>query len=264
MRSPQLIQVSALALAAAALAAPPAHARTVSIPFSASNFSSPLTINNSYFPLVAGTTYTYKAATPDGCETNTVEVTHDTRLIDGVTTRVVHDQVFDAATCTTDPSALTENTFDYYAQDNAGNVWYLGEDTFDCAGAGSCTPGDGAWIAGVNGAQPGLIMLASPKTGDTYRQEFLPGVAEDQATVTDVGITAKLKREDAYRSSFSSCIVTKEFTALEKGSIGSKTYCPGIGVVIDIDHHGKAVTSELTSISGTANALRFRTMKKAH
>lgn len=254
--------VSSIAVAAAFLATAPATGRTVSIPFSASNFSDPLTIDNSYFPLVAGTTYTYEADTKDGCEVDVFAVTYDTREIDGVDTRVVHDQVFDGDTCTTAPSALTENTFDHFAQDDSGNVWYFGEDTFDCEGASNCTPGEGGWIAGVNGAVPGIAFLARPRSGDTYRQEFSPGVAEDQATVTAVGVTARPKRANAYRSSYSNCIVTKEFTRLEKGAIGSKTYCPGIGVVIDIDHHGKIQRSELVSISGTANALKFRTPPK--
>lgn len=258
----KLTTVSSLAFAAALLAPASADARKVSIPFSASNFSDPLTIDNPYFPLVAGTTYTYKATTPDGCEVDIFEVTYATREIDGVTTRVVHDQIFDGDTCTTAPSALTEDTFDHFAQDDSGTVWYFGEDTFDCEGASNCTPGEGGWIAGINGAVPGIAFLAHPSSGDTYRQEFSPGVAEDQATVTAVGVTARPKRDDAFRSSYTNCIVTKEFTVLEKGSIGSKTYCPGVGVVIDIDHHGKIERSELVSISGTANALKFRTPPK--
>ena len=258
----KLTTASGVALAAAFLLPHAAIARTITIPFSASNFTDPLSIDNTYFPLIAGTTYTYKANTPDGCEVDVFAVTYDTRVIDGVTTRVVHDQVFDGDTCTTAPSALTENTFDYFAQDDSGNVWYFGEDTFECDGAANCTPGEGGWIAGINGGVPGIAFLADPRSGDTYRQEFSPGVAEDQATVTAVGVTARPKRDDAYQSSYSNCIVTKEFTALEKGSIGSKTYCPGIGVVIDIDHHGKIERSELVSISGTLNALKFRTPPK--
>jgi len=250
--------VSSMVITAAFLVSSPTMARTVSIPFSASNFTNSTTINNSYFPLVPGTTYTYKADIPDGCEVDVMRVTYDTRVMDGVTTVVVDDRVYDAAVCRTGPANLVERTLDYYAQDNAGNVWYMGEDTFDCQGANNCTVGDGAWIGGVNGAQPGIIMLANPRKGDTYRQEYLPGVAEDQATVDGLGVTATPTRDDAYRSSYSNCLVTKEFTDLEKGARGSKTYCPGIGVVIDTDHHGKAIRSELVSISGTANALRFR------
>jgi len=250
--------VSSIAVATAFFAADQAGARTVSIPFNAANFPAQPTIDNTYFPLVPGTTYTYKAGTKDGCEEDVVAVTYQTLLIDGVETLVVHDQVFDGDACTSDPSALTEDTLDYYAQDQNGNVWYFGEDTFDCEGANNCTAGDGTWRAGVNGGVSGIVMLAHPRSGDTYRQEFSEGVAEDQATVTAVGITARLSRDDAIQSSFANCILTKEFSALEKGSIGSKTYSPGVGVVIDIDHHGKILTSELVSISGTANALRIR------
>ncbi|MGE5064018.1 MAG: hypothetical protein ACM3IG_08135, partial [Myxococcales bacterium] len=96
----------------------------------------------------------------------------------------------------------------------------------------------------------------------SYRQEYLLGVAEDQALVTAVGVTAKMTREDAYQSSYSNCVVTKEWTVLEKGAIEFKTYCPDVGVVVTVEHHGKVVRSELTSISGTANALRFRTPPK--
>ncbi|HEX8842445.1 MAG TPA: hypothetical protein VF757_09110 [Sphingomicrobium sp.] len=263
MLSPRhLRRVSAIALGAAALIPAQADARTVSIPFSAANFPATPSITNTYFPLVPGTTYTFKADTKDGCEVDLFVVTHDTRVIDGVTTEVIHDSIFDGDTCTTDPSALTEDTFDHFAQDNSGNVWYFGEDTFDCEGANSCVPGEGGWIAGVNGAVPGIAFLANPRSGDTYRQEFSPGVAEDQATVTATGVTAKLRRDDALQNSFSNCIVTKEFTVLEKGSIGSKTYCPGVGVVLDIDHHGPILRSELVSISNSANALKFRTLPK--
>lgn len=256
------IGVSAIAIAASVLPSSPADASRVSIPFSASNFSDPLTIDNTYFPLVAGTTYTSTSTTPDGCEVDVMTVTYDTRAIDGVTARVVHDSVYDSTSCTTAAAALTEDTLDYYAQDDSDNVWYMGEDTFDCQGAGNCTPGEGGWIAGVNGAVPGIIMLANPQSGQSYRQEYLPGVAEDQALVTAVGVTAKMTREDAYQSSYSNCIVTKEWTVLEKGAIEFKTYCPDVGVVVTVEHHGKVVRSELTSISGTANALRFRTPPK--
>lgn len=259
---PDFPRASFVAVAAALLVSTAAGARTVTIPFSPSSFSNPLDIDNPYFPLIAGTTFTSKSDTPDGCEVDVTTVTYVTRVIDGVTTRVVHDSVFDGETCTTDPSALTEDTLDHYAQDNAGNVWYMGEDTFDCEGAGHCTPGEGGWIAGVGGAHPGIIMLAHFRSGDSYRQEFLPGVAQDEALVTAVGVTAKMTRPDAYRSRYRNCIVTKEWTVLERGAIEFKTYCPDVGTVVTVEHHGKVVRSELTSISGTTNALKFRTPPK--
>lgn len=249
--------ISSIAAAAAFLAPGSASARTISIAFNPANFSNPLTINNTYFPLVAGTTYTYKADTEDGCEVDVTSVTYNTRVIDGVTTRVVHDQVFDGDDCTTAPAALAEDTLDYYAQDNSGNVWYMGEDTFDCEGAGNCTLGEGGWIGGVNGARPGIIMLAHPQVGDLYKQEFLSGVAADQAVVRAVGVSSRMTRPDAYRSAYNQCVVTEESTPLEPGAVEFKTYCAGIGNVLVIEEGGKMRT-ELTSISGTMNALRFR------
>ena len=237
-----------IALAAAVLVPGMAHATTVSIAFNPAHFTNSTTIDNSYFPLVPGTTFTYEADTPDGCEVDVMYVTYDTRTIDGVEAVAVHDQVFDGETCTTAPAALTEDTTDYYAQDDAGNVWYLGEDTFECQGAGNCTPAEGGWIAGVGGAQPGIIMLASPRSGDRYKQEYLAGVAQDQALVTALGVTAKMSRDDAYQSSYSNCIVTKEWTVLEPGAIEFKTYCPGVGNVLTVD----ATTgerSELVSVT---------------
>jgi hypothetical protein len=257
--SARIALLSATTLAIA-FTAQPLDARTVTIPFSPSNFSDPLDIDNAYFPLVPITTFTYRAATPDGCEVTITTVTDTTEPIAGVTTRVVHDQAFDGETCS--DVELVEDTFDYYAQDNAGNVWYFGEDTFDCEGAGNCTPGEGAWRAGVNGAVPGIIMLANPRSGDSYRQELSPGIAEDQAKVTAVGVTEKMTRSDAFRRSYSNCIVTKEWTELERGAIEFKTYCPNIGNVLTVEHHGKIVRSELVSISGTASALKFRTVPR--
>lgn len=258
--------LGATALALAALPQP-LNARTVELEFSPANFSDPLDIDNPFFPLVPGTTFVYKAETPDGCEVDVVTVTNDTRVIDGVTTRVVHDQAYEDEDCDgPEPSELVEDTFDYYAQDNSGNVWYFGEDTFNCEGAGNCTPGEGGWIAGVNGAEPGIIMLASPRSGDTYFQEMAPGVAEDQATVTATGITVRLRRTDAYPpGTFTNCIKTKEFTNLEPGSIEFKSYCPSVGLVAIEEHHGKIVRFELTDDSSgaaAADALRFRTVPK--
>jgi len=258
---PKFTTASLLTIAAALVAAGPAQARTVSIPFSASNFSDPLTIDNKYFPLVPGTTFTYVAESADGCEVDVTTVTNRTRKIDGVTTRIVHDQAFEADTCTTDPSTLAEDTLDYYAQDNGGNVWYFGEDTSTCDGAGNCTPSSGSWLAGIDGAQPGVIMLANPRSGDTYYQEFFPDHALDQATVSSTGITVNLTRADAYPpGTFTNCIKTKEFTDLEKGSIEYKYYCPNVGLVVVDEHHGTVLHFEL--IDPSADAFRFRTVPK--
>lgn len=256
----KLSKASSLAAVTVLLASAAVVARTVTIPFSPANFSDSLAIDNPYFPLIPGTTWIYKADTEDGCEVTKTQVTNDTKKLAGVTVRVVHDQAFEGETC--DHVELVENTFDYHAQDDAGNVWYFGEDTFDCEGAGNCERGEGSWLAGVNGAKAGIFMLAHPRSGDGYRQELAPGVAEDQAKVTEVGITARMTRGDAFRRSYSNCIVTKEWTTLEPGHIEFKTYCPNIGNVLVIEHHGKPLRSEVTDFSSPADALRFRVPPK--
>ena len=261
MRPPSQLQISLIA-ATAALLASAADARTVSIQFSAANFSNPLTIDTTYFPLVPGTTFTYKGESADGCEVVVTTVTSDTRTIAGVTTRIVHDSAYEGPTCTTAPSALVEDTLDYYAQDNSGNVWYFGEDSFHCP-VFTCNRSSGSWIAGADPADaiPGIIMLAQPRTGDTYFQEQAPGVALDQATIKGLGVTVVLKRPDAYPpGTFANCIVTKEFSTLENGANEQKSYCPGIGNVAVDEHHGKVFHSELTGVS--TDALRFRTVKQ--
>ncbi|WP_294123807.1 hypothetical protein [Sphingomonas sp.] len=246
------------------LVAPPATARTVQIPFNASNFSDPLDIDNVYFPLEPGTTFTYKGETVDGCEVVVTEVTSDTRVIAGVTTRIVHDSAYESDTCTTDPSALVEDTLDYYAQDDSGNVWYFGEDSFHCP-IFTCAPSAGSWIAGAApvGALPGIIMLAQPRNGDTYFQEQAAPVALDQATVKGTGVKVVLTRDDAYPpGTFTNCIVTKEFSTLSNGANEQKSYCPGIGNVLVDEHHGKVFHSELTGVSSAArkaeDAFTFR------
>jgi hypothetical protein len=248
--SPKTALLCAAGLALAALAQPLA-ARTIATNFVAANFTNPLNITNIYFPLVPGTTYVYRADNEDGCEVDRTTVTNDTRVLAGVTVRVVHDVVYQGRTCTSGLQRI-EDTFDYYAQDNAGNVWYMGEDTFDCTPNG-CARGEGGWLAGVNGARPGIIMLAQPRSGDAYQQEFSPGNAQDQALVTAVGVNEVLRRPDAYRPrAFQNCIVTKEWTVLERGAIEFKTYCPNIGNVLTVEHHGKVVRTELVAIEHQA------------
>src|SRR5262245_47476085 len=90
--------------------------------FDAANFGGP--IDNPWLPLKAGTVLRYRGVGDDGKtrELNTVRVTHSRKRIMGVDATVVLDQVFSEGT-------PEERTFDWYAQDKDGNVWYLGEDS---------------------------------------------------------------------------------------------------------------------------------------
>ena len=254
--------VSMLALSATQSA----QSRTVSIPFNPANFSHSLTIDNPYFPLVVGTTLIYRADVDGGCEQNIVTVTNKTKKIAaGVTAREVHDVVYAAATCgPIQNMLLTEDTLDWYAQDDSGNVWYLGEDTKECD-ANGCVQGHGSWEAGAdvdhigsNGI-PGLFMLANPRKGDGYQQEFYAGHAEDIAAVQATDIDVTLSRPDALQPLFHHCLNTKERSTLESGSVAQKYYCPGIGQVAEQDLSRNGSPSEL--VDPSADAFRFRRVR---
>jgi hypothetical protein len=233
-------------LASLVLTAPqPLHPANIVIPFNPNNFSNPLNINNVLFPLVAGKTLIYNGNGEGGCEQDRMAITNQTKTIAGVTARVVHDQVYVGATCT-GRLTLSEDTYDWYAQDNSTNVWYLGEDSKDCDARGRCVQDPGSWQAGVDGAQPGLIMLANPHQGDHYFQEYYAGHAEDQASVDAVNINVMLTRPDAYQPRlFQHCIKTREYTRLEPGAVGYKYYCPNFGIVMEDE---KGFHSELVAI----------------
>jgi hypothetical protein len=254
----RLGSASALAL----LLSVPSAARTVQFQFLASNFTTPLA--NDFYPLEPAT-YVYQAETPDGCEVDIVEVTSETEVVAGVTTVVVRDNAYDDEDCDgAEPDELVEKTIDWFQADNFGNVWYFGEDTRHCDGADACDPdpGEGSWRAGENGALPGIIMLAEPKSGDQYRQEFAVGVAEDWGKVMNLDAAVELRRDDAFPpGEFDGCIVTKEWNDLESGSVEHKTYCPGVGLVLVEEHSGKLVRLELTdggAAAAAADAFTFR------
>jgi hypothetical protein len=173
-------------------------------------------VDNPYFPLTPGTTYEYADKT--GTETLVIEVTGRTKTIMGVRTIVVIETG-------AENGQTVEISENWYAQDRDGNVWYFGEFTQDFVDGAPAGTG-GSWEAGVNGAQPGIIMKAQPQPGDTYFQEHAPGVAEDMATVQQVGLVAST----ALRT-FPSVIKTKEWNPLESGSVEFKYYASGIGLI---------------------------------
>ena len=188
-------------------------------------------IDHPYFPLVPGTMTHFAGAG----ETIDVEVLHERKNILGIDATVVRDRVYVAG-------ELAEDTFDWYAQDQAGNVWYLGEDSKEYAN-GVVVSTHGSWEAGVDGAQPGFVMEAHPRPGDTYRQEYAPGVAEDMATVVSLK-----KNVTVPYGTFDGCIQTTEFTHLAPGNRGSKYYARGVGLVLEVAPRGGRERVELVSV----------------
>jgi hypothetical protein len=179
-------------------------------------------IDNPYFPLVPGTVFIYEGQTAAGLVHTEFFVTHRTKVILGVTAVEVHDTV------TTD-GALTEDTLDWFAQDKKGNVWYLGENTEELVDGRPSTL-DGTFVAGQNGARPGIVMEAHPAVGDFYRQEFDLGNAEDFASVESLTDAVVVPA-----GSFARCLRTLETTPLETDLREAKWYARGVGNVLTQD-----------------------------
>lgn len=178
------------------------------------------TVDNPWFPLEPGTVWTYRSTGFEGSRTDTVTVTDRTRVVQGVTTTVVHD------VATAEDGTVLEDTYDWYAQDTSGNVWYFGEQTTSYDGGKRST--DGSWEAGVDGAQAGLMMAAYPRVGDGYRQELSAGVAEDRATILSLS-----ERRTVAAGTFADLLQTQEASPLEPGLIKWTYYARGLGVVYE-------------------------------
>lgn len=178
------------------------------------------TVTHPLFPLAPGTTLQYENR--GSGETVVVEVLEDTRVVNGVLATVVRDRVYERG-------ELVEDTYDWFAQDRSGNVWYLGEESRE-AEAGEVTGTEGSWEWGADGALPGIIMWADPAAaGDRdYFQEYRPGVAEDRGRVVafEQDVTVPAGR-------FRGCVVTEDWNPLESGGRERKTYCPRVGLVLE-------------------------------
>ena len=197
-------------------------------------------INNLYFPLKPGTIFKYKQFFRDGndqgIENIQIEVTNNTKIIKGIICEIIHDQVFEKG-------ILIEDTYDWYAQDKWGNVWYMGEDTKKLVEGNWITTG--SWEHGVNGAVAGIIMLGHPEQhiGELYPQEYLKDSAEDKARVISCNSTASIQF-----GTFTHCVVTEETTRLSPGVKEYKYYAPGIGNISTILNIGGLEHEELVGI----------------
>ena len=193
-------------------------------------------VDNPYFPLVPGMTYIYEGETEEGVEHFEDYVTHETRDVLGVTCIIVRDRV-------SVDGELVEETFDWYAQDKDGNVWYFGEDSKEYEG-GQVVSTKGSWEAGVDGAVPGIIMKANPQLGDSYRQEYYEGEAEDMAEVLSLAESTSVPY-----GSFDNLLMTKEWTPLEPGIAEHKYYANGIGLILEELVEGGSGRIELIDVT---------------
>ena len=190
-------------------------------------------IDNPFFPLKPGTTHRFRSSSDEGVQDITVTVTQTTRLIAGITATVVHDVV-------SQDGQVREDTWDWYAQDRDGNVWYLGEDTKEYEHGTQST--EGSWETGVKGAKPGIVMPAHPRVGQMNRQEYLIGIAEDEGEIIALDETVTVAA-----GTFTGCVKTKEWSRLEPGVLEHKYYAPGVGVVAEVDIEGGTEHVELVA-----------------
>ncbi len=177
-------------------------------------------IDNKYMPLEIGTAYIYEGTTEDGFEHIEVVVTPDKKDIMGVTCTVVSDQV-------KIDGVLEEATYDWYAQDKDGNVWYFGEDSKTYEN-GKVKSTEGSWEAGIDGALPGIVMKSNIKKDDTYRQEYYYKHAEDMAQIIGFEESVKIGA-----NSYTNVLKTKEWTPLESGFTEEKYYAAGVGMIAE-------------------------------
>jgi hypothetical protein len=200
-------------------------------------------IDNRYLPYEPGTRFHFQGVRGTTRQTDDQVVLRRTKRILGVTCTVVRDTV-------SEHGRAVERTEDWYAQDKQGNVWYMGEDSFEREN-GRFVKASDSWESGVNGAHPGIIMPADPRPGDAYRQEYYPpGKALDQARVLRRNGTLTVRY-----GSFKRLLVTSEFSPLEPQT-ERKYYAPGVGEIAERvvkGHHEEFELVSKTRASAVAN-----------
>lgn len=194
-------------------------------------------IDNRYWPMAPGTRWTYREIDGEGNELQVVvTVTTETRRIaNGITARVVRDTVSSGG-------ELLEDTFDWYAQDAEGNVWYLGEDTAEFED-GQVSSTEGSFEAGLDGALPGIVMPRDPSDGMRYRQEYYEGEAEDNGEV----LSTK-EQADVPFGHFDAVLLTKDTITIEPDVLEYKLYAPDVGPILVFGVSGGSGREELISM----------------
>jgi hypothetical protein len=194
-------------------------------------------IDNPYWPMEPGTRWTYREVDADGTVLDVVVIATDQtkKIANGITARVVRDTVGK-------DGEIIEDTFDWYAQDSTGNVWYLGEDTAEFED-GAISSRAGSFEAGVDGALPGIAVPANPKRGMRYRQEYYEGEAEDNGEVLSTNEMA-----EAPYGLFKDVLLTKDTITLEPDVLEYKLYAKGVGPVLMFGVSGGAGREDLVNV----------------
>jgi hypothetical protein len=193
-------------------------------------------VDNAWFPLKPGTHLVYRG-TEEGAHIRDVLIaTYRTKVVDGVTCRVVFDRVWRNG-------RLNERTHDFYAQTKRGTVWYFGENTATLDRHGHVKSREGSFMSGVDGAEAGIFMTPHPRPGPSYRQEDYPGHAEDVYTVVRRGAHVRVPLMDTRHA-----LLTRETTVLEPGVVDHKYYVRDIGTVRELTVKGGSESLSLVAV----------------
>jgi hypothetical protein len=194
-------------------------------------------ITHPLWPMKPRTRWTYREVEADGAVTDGVVVatTKTEKLANGITGRVVRDTARQGG-------QIIEDTIDWYAQDSAGNVWYLGEQTAEFE-HGKIVSRHGSFEGGVKGAQPGILLPAKPEVGQRYRQEYLQGEAEDNGEVLATDELVQVPTGHYRRA-----LLTKDTSTIEPTVVEYKLYAPGVGPALALSISGGSSREELIKI----------------
>jgi hypothetical protein len=194
------------------------------------------TVDNPWFPLQPGTRWVYRGVKDGTPSRDVVTVGDATKTIQGAPCAVVTDMLYLKG-------KLEERTTDWYSQDSIGNVWYYGEDTAELYPDGRVKNTSGSWQSGVKGAQAGIYMPANPRVGQTGRQEYFRGQAEDHFGVKSLATRVRTPAASSGRA-----LLTEEWTPLEPGVLDHKYYVRGIGTVLEQTVKGGVERNTLVSV----------------
>jgi hypothetical protein len=192
-------------------------------------------VTNPWYPLLPGSRWVYRGVKDGEPSREVMTVTHRTRTIKGAPCVVVSDLLYLRG-------RLEERTEDYYTQDEQGRVWYFGEKTAELDRQGNVKNTSGSWLAGVHGAKAGIFMFTHPRPGQSARQEYYKGEAEDHFQVLRLGVSATVPFVSTKHA-----LLTKEWTPLEPGVIDHKVYVRGIGTVLERTAKGPLERNALVS-----------------
>ncbi len=189
-------------------------------------------IDNPLFPLRTGTRRVYIGTRDGEARRTVVDVTAVTRQVMGVSCVVVHD-------VTSVAGKVVEDSFGWYAQDREGNVWSFGENTYEYAASGRSISGAESWEAGVDGAQPGLVMKAQARVGDRYRQS-----TEEEGEVLSLD-----ERAVGELGNYDGVLMTRQSSPLEPGVVRHGYYAPGVGLILEVTVAGGSGSTELVELA---------------